>query len=50
MMREFTTKEAAEISGVTVYTLRYYEQIGLILDTKRAAIYARRRYDSRSAL
>lgn len=37
MTVEFTTQQAAELTGVTIHTLRYYERIGLILDVRRDA-------------
>lgn len=33
----FTIQEAAEQTGLTVHTLRYYERIGLLLPVGRAA-------------
>src|SRR3954468_3920964 len=33
----FTIQEAAEITDLTVHTLRYYERIGLLLPVGRAA-------------
>jgi len=33
----YTTKEIAEKCGVSIHTLRYYEQIGLLDPVKRAA-------------
>jgi DNA-binding transcriptional MerR regulator len=33
----FTIQEAAEITNLTVHTLRYYERIGLLLPVGRAA-------------
>jgi DNA-binding transcriptional MerR regulator len=41
-----TIAEAAEVSGVSAHTLRYYERAGLIGDVDRAAS-GHRRYDDR---
>ena len=43
-MSEFTIQEAAGRSGLTPYTLRYYERIGL-LDPPARATGNQRRYD-----
>lgn len=32
-----TIQEAAEVTGLTVHTLRYYERIGLLMPIERAA-------------
>lgn len=37
MSQYYTTRELAERTGVSVYTLRYYEQIGLLDPVERAA-------------
>lgn len=36
MSKEQTIQEVAEVTGLSVYTLRYYERIGLITDINRA--------------
>jgi len=43
-MSEFTIQQAASRSGLTAYTLRYYERIGL-LDPPGRATGNQRRYD-----
>ncbi len=44
-MGEYTIHEAADRSGLTAYTLRYYERIGL-LDAPARATGNQRRYDN----
>jgi len=43
MERTYTIKEAAEQTGVSAHTLRYYERIGLLEPIQREAS-GRRRY------
>jgi len=45
-MSDFTIQEAAERSGLSAHTLRYYERIGL-LDPVARATGNQRRYDER---
>ena len=33
--KEYTIQEVAEIKGISVFTLRYYEKIGLLQPVKR---------------
>ena len=45
MTQEFTIQQMSFETGLTSYTLRYYEKIGLILDVPRAGS-SHRRYDA----
>ena len=42
MTQEFTIQQMSFETGLTSYTLRYYEKIGLILDVPRAGSSHRR--------
>jgi DNA-binding transcriptional MerR regulator len=43
--KEYSIQEVAQLTGVSVHTLRYYERIGLIGDVQRAASGHRRYSD-----
>ena len=44
MTSEFTIKQVAEVTGLSIHTLRYYEKIGLLAPIQRASNGHRRYY------